>query len=32
VLNKCCLDLDDATKSNSGRKPYGMVSQMVREL
>ena len=32
VLNTCCLDLDDATKSNSGIKPYGMVSQMVLEL
>ena len=33
VLKTCCSDLQDALNGNSsGRKPYGMVSQMVKEL
>ena len=32
VLNKCCLELHEATVENGGRKPYGMVSDMVNDL
>ena len=32
VLQKCCLELEDAAQCNSGRKPYGIVSGMVCDL
>jgi len=32
VLNKCCLELHEATVENGGRKPYGMVADMVNDL
>ena len=32
VLDKCCSEIDEAVKSNGGRKPYGMVAEMVKDL
>lgn len=32
VLQKCCKDIEEATKKLNGRKPYGIVSEMVKDL
>jgi len=32
VLDKCCFEIDEAVKTNGGRKPYGMVAEMVKDL
>ena len=32
VLDQCCNDLSLAIKKNGDRKPYGMVSGMVKDL
>ena len=32
VLDKCCLELCEATKQNGGRKPDSMVADMVNDL
>ena len=32
VLDKCCLELYEAAEKNDGRKPYGIVAEMVNDL
>ena len=32
VLDKCCSEIAEAVKENGGRKPYGMVAEMVKDL
>ena len=32
VLNKCCSEIAAAVKVNGGRKPYGMIAEMVKDL
>ena len=32
VLEKCCSEIDEAMKENDGRKPYGIVADMVKDL
>ena len=32
VLEKCYKDINEATQKSDGRKPYGIVSEMVKDL
>ena len=32
VLDKCCSEIAETIKENNGRKPYGMVAEMVKDL
>ena len=32
VLDKCCLELHESSEKNGGRKPYGAVADMVKDL
>ena len=32
VLKQICLEISEASKKNGGRKPYGLVKKMVREM
>ena len=32
VLDRCCLELYESSQQNGGRKPYGAVAEMVKDL